>query len=76
MIDKPAFEPTSPGPDIDLDPVLLDISPGGQEQPARRDNARFPAFASVIEPLLVRRFAGFDPGLAQHGVAEGPDGLV
>lgn len=36
MIDEPALKPTAPGPDIDLDPVLLHVGAGGQEQPARR----------------------------------------
>ena len=55
---------------IDLDPVPLHVGPGGQEQPARRHRAGFPALAPVVEPLPVRRFAGSDPSLAEDRVAE------
>ncbi len=29
VIDEPAFKPATPGPDINLDAVLLNIGPGG-----------------------------------------------
>ncbi len=35
-----------------------------------------PFLAPVGQPLPVRRLAGLDPGLAEHGVAEDPLGLV
>ena len=76
VIDEPAFELPAPGPDVDLDAVFLDIGAGGQKQTARRNRAGFPAFAPFIEALPVGGFACLDPGLAQHGVAEGPNGLV
>jgi hypothetical protein len=76
VIDEPAFEPAPPGPDIDLDPVLLHVGPRGQEQPARRHRAGRPALAPVVEPLPVRRFSGLDPGLAEDRVAERLDRLV
>src|SRR5690606_8270829 len=46
VIDEPAFQPATPGPDIDLDPVLLYVGAGGQEQPARRHRAGCPALAA------------------------------
>ena len=76
VIDEPAFQAATPGPDIDLDPVLLDVGPGGQEQPARWHRAGCPALAPVVEPLPVGRFAGLDPGLAEDRVAERLDRLV
>ena len=76
VIDQPAFQPPTPGPDVDLDPVLLHIGPGGQEQPARWHRAGFPALAPVIEPLPVRRFPGLDPGFAKDRVTERLDRLV
>jgi hypothetical protein len=71
MIDKPGLEPAPPGPDIDLDPVLLHVGPGRQEEPARRHGARLPRLPPVMEPLPVGRLAGLDPGLAENGVPEG-----
>ena len=76
MIDEPALQPAAPGPDVDLDAVLLHVGAGGQEQPALRHRARGPALAPVVEPPPVRRLAGLDPGLAEDGVAEGADRLV
>jgi len=70
VIDEPAFQPATPGPDIDLDPVLLHVGPGGQEQPARWHGAGCPALAAVVEPLPVRGFPGLDPCLAEDRVAE------
>ena len=32
VFDQPAFQTPAPGPDVNLDPVLLHIRPGGQEQ--------------------------------------------
>jgi hypothetical protein len=34
VIDQPALQAPAPGPDRDLDPVLLHIGAGGEEQPA------------------------------------------
>src|SRR5690606_41546700 len=76
LIDQPAFQPATPGPDIALDPVLLHVGPGGQEQPARWHRARFPCLAPVVEPLPVRGFAALDPSLAEDGVAECLDRLI
>ena len=76
VIDEPAFEAAAPGPDVDLDAVLLNVGAGGQEQPARRDRADLPSLAALIEPLPVRRLAGLDPGLAEHAVLEAALGLV
>ena len=76
VIDQPAFEPPTPGPDIDLDAVLLDVGARRQEQAAARHRADLPGFAALIEPLPIRRLAGLDPGLAQHAVLEAALGLV
>ena len=76
MIDEPALEPAAPGPDVDLDAVLLHVGAGGQDQPALGHGAGRPALAAVVEPAPVRRLAGLDPGLAEDGVAEGADRLV
>lgn len=76
VVDEPAFQTTAPGPDIDLDTVLLDVGPGRQEQPARRHRAGRPALAPVVEPLPVRGFSGLDPGLAEDGVPKRLDRLV
>ena len=76
MIDEPALQPAAPGPDVDLDAVLLHVGAGGQEQPALGHRAGRPALAAVVEPPPVRRLAGLDPGLAEDGVAEGADRLV
>jgi hypothetical protein len=53
MIYKPAFEPAAPGPDINLDAVLLHVRAGGQEQPAALHCPRGPAAAPVVEPSPV-----------------------
>ena len=76
MIDEPALQPAAPGPDVDLDAVLLHVGAGGQDQPALGHGAGRPALAAVVEPPPVRRLAGLDPGLAEDGVAEGADRLV
>ena len=76
VIDEPAFQAATPGPDIDLDPVLLHVGSGCQEQPACWHRAGFPAFAPVVEPLPVGRFPGLDPCLAEDRVAERLDRLV
>src|SRR5690606_3475869 len=76
VIDEPALKPSAPGPDIDLDAVLLDIRARRQEQPARWHRAWPPRLAAVVEPLPVRRLAGFDPCLAEDSVAERLDRLV
>src|SRR5690606_23632028 len=76
VIDEPAFEAAPPGPDVDLDPVLLHVGAGGQEQAAPRHRARGPGLTTVVESAPVRRLAGLDPGLAEDGVAEGADRLV
>jgi hypothetical protein len=34
MIDEPALEPATPGPDINLDAILLDVDASRQEQAA------------------------------------------
>ena len=68
VIDEPALEPAAPGPDVDLDAVLLHVGAGGQDQPALGHRADRPALAPLVEPLPVRRLAGLDPGLAEHGV--------
>jgi hypothetical protein len=76
VVDQPAFQSAAPRPDIDLDPVLLDIGSSGEEQPGRWHRAGCPALAAVIEPLPVGRFPGLDPCLAEDGVAERLDRLV
>src|SRR5690606_32879831 len=76
VIDEPALKPSPPGPDIDLDALLLDIRARRQEQPARWYHAWPPRLAAIVEPLPVRRLAGFDPCLAEDSVAERLDRLV
>ena len=49
-----------------------DVGAGRQEQCAAWHRAMRPEFPPLIEPLPVRRLASLDPGLAQDGVAEGP----
>jgi len=76
MVDEPALEAAAPGPDRDLDAVLLDVGAGGEEQPAVRDGPERPGLAPLIEALPVWRLAGLDPGLAQYAVLEAALGLV
>ena len=42
MFDQPAFLASTEGPDRGFDPILLHVSPGGQERPPRSYAARFP----------------------------------
>ena len=76
MIDEPALQPAAPGPDVDLDAVLLHVGAGGQDQPALGDGAGRPALAAVVEPAPVRRLAALHPALAERGVDEGLHRLV
>jgi len=48
LIDEPALKPSTPGPDIDLDAVLLDIRTRRQEQPARWHRAWLPLLAAIV----------------------------
>src|SRR5262249_22559226 len=43
---------------------------------ASRHSADLPGLAPLIEPWPVRRLAGLDPSLAEHGILEGALGLV
>src|SRR4051794_37549821 len=76
VIDEPTFETAAPGPDIDLDAVLLHVGAGGEEQSTPRNCADLPRLTALIEPLPVRRFAGLNPRQAQHAVLEAALGLV
>src|SRR5581483_11244448 len=76
VIDQPAFEAASPSPDRDLDPVLLNISAGCEEQPTARHRADQPILPPLIESLPVRCFAGLDPRLAEDAVLEAALSLV
>ena len=75
VIHEPAGHTPAPGPDIDLDPVLLHIGASRQEQPACGDLRR-ESKAPIREALPFRRFAALDPGLAQQRVARSTQHLV
>src|SRR5690606_33300246 len=76
VIDEPALQSSDPCPDTDVSSVLRDIRARRQEQPARWHRAWLPRLAAIVEPLPVRRLAGFDPCLAENGIAERLDRLV
>ena len=64
VIDQPACPIPTPGPDIDLDAVLLHIDTGGQEQTTNRDLNPAIGFTAFRQPLPFRRIARLDPCLA------------
>src|SRR5512134_2644511 len=76
MIDQPTFQAAAPGPDRDLDAILLHVGAGGEKQAAARHGAAAEILAPLVEPLPVRRLAGLGPGLAEHGVDEAALSLV
>jgi hypothetical protein len=76
MVDEPALQPAAPGPDVDLDPVLLHVAASRQDQPASGHGARLPSPPPVRQSPPVRRLAGLHPGLAERGVDEGLHFLV
>src|SRR6202043_4208646 len=76
VVDEPAGQAAAPGPDRDLDAVLLDVRAGGQEQAAARHRADAPGFAPLVEPLPIGRFPGLDPGLAEDTILEAALGLT
>ena len=68
MIDQPGLHVPAPTPDVDLDPIALDIGPAGQDQNALRSRPELPVLASVIKPLPIRSLAALLPGLSQNCV--------
>src|SRR5512143_2497587 len=76
VVDQPAFQTTTPGPDRDLDPVLLPVGTGGEEKATHRHRATAIVLTAFVQPLPVGRLARLGPGLAQHGVDEAPLRLV
>src|SRR5512147_1997672 len=76
VIDQPAFQTAAPRPDRDLDAILLHVGAGGKEQASQRHCAHAVILAPFVEPLPIRRLAGFGPGLAEHGVDEAALRLV
>lgn len=65
VIHEPAFVAPSSAPEIDLDPVFLQIGAVGQEQPARGDGTGRPRLAPIRRPLPVGDLARFHPRLAE-----------
>jgi hypothetical protein len=76
VVDEPAREPATPGPDRDFDAILLDVCARREKQAAARHRADAPWLATLVEPLPVRRFAGLDPGFAEDAVLEAAFGFV
>src|ERR1700720_2931689 len=76
VVGEPAGQAAAPGPDRDLDPVLLDVRAGGQEQAAARHRADAPGFAPLVEPLPIGRFPALDPGLAEDPILEAVPRLI
>ena len=67
VFDERAGEPSAPRPDIDLDPVVLDVGACREDQ-AASGYPRREIFPPLIEPLPIRRFAAFLPRLAEQRV--------
>ena len=76
VVDQPAGLAVPPGPNADLDPVLLHVGPGGQQEPSFGHRAHEPVLAPLVQALPVRAVAGLGPGFAQDRVDEGTMGLV
>lgn len=72
VISQPTSKPP-PGPNVDLDPVVLNVGTSGHKRSADRHHAGFPSLAAIVEVLPVRRFARLchsawnkDPVLGDH----------
>jgi hypothetical protein len=76
MVDEPAFQAATPGPDGNLDAIFLHVGVGGEEQAAQRHGVDPPILAPLVEPLPIGCLAGLRPGLTQHGVDEAALRLV
>ena len=64
VIDQPRLKVPAPCPNVDFDPVALDVRPGGQDQRPFGDGPHFPGFAAFVKALPIRRFALFLPCFA------------